>query len=305
MLVDRSIVNEHCYFVGETGSGKTSLGIMPLIIQLIRGFTNPSTGQPVAPHPMIILDLKGDPALFHTVRAETEARGQKFLFFTPEKGKRTYYFNPFQSLRSANRTITQLCELMLDSLSLSYGEAMVAPITRGKTECCCTPPSRWTRLPTPLKSSIVDLRPFPKKTQKSMGHGPQDEEQLPKRIDAFELLSTIQVLTAYPMLTTVKDPAHVEAAIHMPTVLEQNQVVYFWLPAALESVSVREIGKLALFSLLSAAIDRQAAGLPRRQAYLVIDEFQRIAGSNFKIVLEQARSFGIGAHARQPVSFGP
>lgn len=295
VLVDRSIVNEHCYFVGETGSGKTSLGIMPLIIQLIRGFTNPSTGQPAAPHPMIILDLKGDAALFQTVRAETEARGQKFLFFTPEKGKRTYYFNPFQSLRSENRTITQLCELMLDSLSLSYGEGYGRSYYTRQNRMLLHAALKMDPPANSFEELYRRLAAVSKKTQKSMGHGPQDEEQLPKRIDAFELLSTIQVLTAYPMLTTVKDPAHVEAAIHMPTALEQNQVVYFWLPAALESVSVREIGKLALFSLLSAAIDRQAAGLPRRQAYLVIDEFQRIAGSNFKIVLEQARSFGIGA----------
>jgi type IV secretory pathway TraG/TraD family ATPase VirD4 len=81
----------------------------------------------------------------------------------------------------------------------------------------------------------------------------------------------------------------------MPSVLEHRQVVYFWLPAAIESVSVREIGKLALYTLLSAAIGRQQERQPHRQAYLVIDEFQRIAGENFKIILEQARSFGIGA----------
>ena len=39
------------------------------------------------------------------------------------------------------------------------------------------------------------------------------------------------------------------------------------------------------------------------QCYLVVDEFQRIAGENFRIVLEQARSFGLGAIlANQTVS---
>jgi len=73
--------------------------------------------------------------------------------------------------------------------------------------------------------------------------------------------------------------------------------VYFWLPAALESVSAREVGKLALFALLSAAIDRdrQEPGAASRKCYLFIDEFQRLAGDNFRIILEQARSFGIGA----------
>jgi hypothetical protein len=46
---------------------------------------------------------------------------------------------------------------------------------------------------------------------------------------------------------------------------------------------------------LTAAIDRQRAGEPHQQAYLVIDEFQRLAGDNFRIILEQARSFGVAA----------
>lgn len=38
-----------------------------------------------------------------------------------------------------------------------------------------------------------------------------------------------------------------------------------------------------------------AKQIQRRQGYLVVDEFQRIAGENFKIFLEQARSFGLSA----------
>jgi hypothetical protein len=81
--------------------------------------------------------------------------------------------------------------------------------------------------------------------------------------------------------------------------------VYFWLPAAVESVSAREISKLALFALLSAAIDRprQEPTAPRGPYYVFIDEFQRLAGENFKIILEQARSFGLSAIlANQSVS---
>jgi hypothetical protein len=50
---------------------------MPLLIQPIRGAKTSSDKLP-EPYPTVILDLKGDPALFHTVKKETEARGQKF-----------------------------------------------------------------------------------------------------------------------------------------------------------------------------------------------------------------------------------
>jgi len=48
--------------------------------------------------------------------------------------------------------------------------------------------------------------------------------------------------------------------------------------------------------LLTACIDRQRTRPPRewRQAYVFIDEFQRIAGENFRVIMEQARSFGLG-----------
>ena len=86
------------------------------------------------PPPMVIIDLKGDPALFHTVRLEAEERRRQlgitdprdpryaFRFFTSEKGKATHHFNPFQSLESSSRSLIQICHLFLDSLSLSHGE---------------------------------------------------------------------------------------------------------------------------------------------------------------------------------------
>ena len=79
----------------------------------------------------------------------------------------------------------------------------------------------------------------------------------------------------------------------MPDVLEHNQCVYFWLPAAVESVSALEIGNLAFYSLFSAAYDRQRAGLPKPGARVYIDEFQIFASRSFEKILEQARSSGL------------
>lgn len=280
VLLDRAILSEHCYMVGETGSGKTALGIMPLLIQLIRGHAIPENESLCDPVPVVILDLKGDMALFNTVRREAEARGQEFRFFTPEPGMASHHFNPFQSLQTEARSLMQLCQIFLDSLSLSHGEGY------GR--------SYYTRRNRELLFAALQREPKPQsfedlyKVVEELSHEKQHRE-------CFELVSTIHALSEYPMLATVGPLKKPEQAIHMPSVLERRQIVYFWLPAAIESISVREIGKLALFSLLTAAIDRRRAGKPQRQAYLVIDEFQRLAGENFKIVLEQARSFGLSA----------
>lgn len=278
VLLDRRILSEHCYIAGETGSGKTALGIMPLALQLLRG-SKPRDTRTSSPQPaIVVLDLKGDPALFHTFREECGDR-IPFRFFTPQPGRPTHYFNAFRELRSENRSLIQLAQLILDSLSLSHGE--------GYGRSYYSRQSRFALL------SVLKKNP----NLKSFGdlYAALDAEKKNRR-EAFELVSTIHALTFYPQLITSPGadtpPEHV---IHMPTVIEEGQVAYFWLPAALESASVREIGKLALYALLTAAIDRQHEGKPKRQVYVVIDEFQRLAGDNFRIILEQARSFGLSA----------
>ena len=155
VLLHKPLFDEHCYIVGQTGSGKTSLGIMPLLIQLIRGSSPPpkltvleeqgedaessneTEGDDAAADngnaqatprvredasPVVIIDLKGDPALFHTIRAEAEARGQEFRFFTPERGLATHVFNPFSNFSAQNRSLLQVCQLLLDALGLNHGE---------------------------------------------------------------------------------------------------------------------------------------------------------------------------------------
>jgi hypothetical protein len=279
VLLDQSILAEHAYFVGDSGSGKTSLGIMPLLIQLMRGHRDDS-GQPSPCPPIVILDLKGDPALFHLAKNEAENRGAEFRFFTPESKQPCHYFNPFLSMANENRTDIQLANLVLDALSLNHGEGYGRGYYARQSRQLLYDAIRHHSRPR----SFGDLY----KVITEMRKGDPDSYR-----DTFELISTIHALQSYPQLAVTRELKKPEQAIHMPSVLERSQVVYFWLPAAVESVSVREIGKLALYSLMTAAIDRQRTR-PRdewRQAYVIIDEFQRIAAENFRVILEQARSF--------------
>lgn len=292
VLLDTKLLSEHMYIVGDSGSGKTSLGLMPLLIQLIRGHTRPD-GKPSDSPPIVVFDLKGDPALFNTVKKEAEDRGAEFRFFTPEFDKASHYFNPFASLDSKYRTEIQLCNLVMDALSLNHGEGYGRGYYGRQSRSMLLAAMKTDEKPDGQKSkrakplSLADLKA---KLLELRTEHPQEFK------DTAELLSTVEALCTYKNLSIATSEKDLSATIHMPSVLERRQVVYFYLPAAVESVSVREIAKLGLYSLLTACIDRQRShpADEQRQAYVIIDEFQRIAGENFKVILEQARSFGLG-----------
>ncbi|MBS0261574.1 MAG: hypothetical protein JSS02_06410, partial [Planctomycetes bacterium] len=112
VLVPRDVFREHAHILGDSGSGKTSLGIMPLMMQLLRQGTCS----------VIVIDLKADDqVLFETISREAAAVGRRFQslepehpgfpfrWFTTEVGRATYAFNPLrqsflQNLRDDQRT---------------------------------------------------------------------------------------------------------------------------------------------------------------------------------------------------------
>ena len=293
VLLSEEILAGHVYITGQTGSGKTTLGIMSILMQLMRGYRT-KCGETSEPPPLVVLDFKGDSALFETLRAESQMRRHRagitddddpryaFKWFTPEAKRASYYFNPFQSLVNANRSDMSLCDIILDCLSLFHG------MSYGR--------SFYSRKSRMMLSAALS----------SDGRAPESFQELFERIkelrtrddfkrDTFELFAAVHAISRYEKIATAANLEDASQAINMADVLEHRQVVYFWMPAAVESMSVREIGKLAFFSSLTAAIDRHRSGREARRAYLVIDEFQRIAGENFRVVLEQAREFGLAA----------
>jgi len=308
VLVDQAVLKEHCYIVGETGSGKTALGVVPILAQLIRGHQlDPGSTKPGPEDdpsfaaladddhyspcpPIVILDLKGDAALFHSIRAEAQGWANRtgrelddvFQFFTPEPTKDTFKFNPLSDFLAGERSLSQLTQLLLDSLALSHGEGYGRSYYTRRNRQLLNAALLEAKEKNQLPKDVPELYAYVENLARTRSA---------EFKDAFELISTLHSLSQYQAIA--HDPDLRRHTIHMPTLLQQRQISYFWLPAAIESVSVRELGKMAIFSLLSAAIDRQRTGKPYRQAYLVIDEFQRLTGENFKVILEQARSYGV------------
>lgn len=284
-LLHEKILSEHCYIVGPSGAGKSSLGIMPILIQLMRG-TKTERDELSDPYPVVVLDLKGDSALFHTVKIEAERRKQRFQFFTTERDSPTYRFNPFRGFDRGSRSVAQLCQLILDALNLNHGKGYGRSYYTERSRNVLSRTLKRNRNIQSFDELHAELRETVARAD------------IRTKGDAFELLSVIEMLTEYRQLITDPDEtiANTDGVIFMPNVLREREVAYFWLPAALESISVGEIAKLVLFNLRVAAQDwKRAHPTKPRNVILVIDELQRVAGENLQGILQDARSFGIHA----------
>jgi hypothetical protein len=113
VLLHRELLHQHAHLVGDSGSRKTSLGIAPLIAQLIAG----------RDCSVVVLDLKGDRALFETAQLEAGWSGADFRWFTSEIGLSSHVFNPFEQSHFQRMTPNQQTQLILEGLSLDYGDA--------------------------------------------------------------------------------------------------------------------------------------------------------------------------------------
>lgn len=297
ILLSEKILSEHSYFLGASGAGKTARGITPLLIQLIRGHFDVRTGRFSPPPPLVILDLKGDPALLQTVKAEVERRTwydpqtgeekrSRMHFFTPVRGYASDLFNPFDSLSPERRSLPQLCEIVLEALELAHGPGYGRTFYTGQNRLVLL-----RALETMLAARSGPGRRAPRLSfpalEKTLSGVSSQEKK-----NALELLAAVSALTYYPQLvTTDEDLASPERVIHMPTLLRERSVAYFWLPAAEESISSRQIGRLALSALFAAARDIPPAA--RVQTFAVVDEFQQLVSRGFSIFQEQMRQFRI------------
>jgi hypothetical protein len=286
VLLHRDIVAEHTYITGGTGTGKTSLGILSMLTQLIRsgtpGTENLEGGMP----PIVVIDLKGDYALMHGVREEVRKQAERegrtledcFRLFTSEKDMPTHYFNPVGDMTYPDRYVADLANLLLDALELNHGSGYGRSFYSRKN---------YMLLHEALKTdNPADFDELCKRVAKATQRNQEDRHQ------GFELLATLYGLTEFEQLKPPRDIPESDT-ISMRQVIEKRQVVYFWLPTVESSILAREIANLALFSYFSAMRARAKTRVPLRQSYLVIDEFQRLAGERFSVILEQARGFGL------------
>lgn len=289
VLIPDELLFEHVHILGGTGTGKSALGLSPLTVQLIRQGNGP----------VLVLDLKGDMALFNTARIEAEAAGRKFKWFTNKPNRSTYVFNPWRQAYLEGMTLQEVLGLFLLSLNMhhgdDYGRAFFGMNDRSLFQ-------------NAVKDSLALERATQRRSQRRDAQAPQSFVELeeyvreqaqnnPEFRGGQHLLHVLQSLIDFPQLnmspTRDAPSAAMEHAIHMPDVVREKQVVYFWLQGVMDLTTVAELARLGLYSVLTAALAHREETGEKPKVYVIADEAQNLVAQNIANVLAQAREHGV------------
>ena len=289
ILVDRSLYFEHAHVVGSAGSGKTALSLASDVTQLIRNCKGEDAAGGI-----VILDCKGDPALLHTAREEALAAGRKFRLFTNQPGRPTHGFNPLLHCSTTGLSLSETVGVIAQSLNLYHGEGYGRGFFGAASKAL---------LQAAYKSSFTfggaDLLRPPIESFEQLEEILRDTSNDPKVFQAAQqLLYVVAALTEFEQINLTPgrglDSKVLEESIHMPRLIRDGEVAYFYLVGMVDRSSVGHIARLVLYSTLAAAVDyrnqtRQPAGV-----YFFADEAQCLVSNNVAPLLEQARSYGVG-----------
>ena len=293
-LLDTNLLFEQMHVLGPPGSGKTTLGLENIARQLVARNDGP----------LVIFDNKGDIGLFNSVRHMAQMCGRQFKWFTNRPFRSTYVFNPWDHRLLKRLALTDILGLITQSLNLHHGSdygrawfsinarillrrAILETVSDANKRNLTNPGGQQRLFPRygPIQS-FRDLHGI----LRDLAHDNDDFKA------AQHLAFIAESLCDFPQLNLApnREPNHPAVAhgIFMPEVIHKKQVVYFYLAGVLDH-AVAEIAKLALYSLLTAAIDYyEQHGQPPR-VYTIWDEAQIMVAQNIQHVLEQSRSSGM------------
>lgn len=282
ILLHREILNQHVHILGDSGASKTALAMGPQATQLIAR----------ADSTVVIIDLKGDRALFESCRREAaRTRKLRFRWISNEVGTTTYGFNPFVQSHNVRLNVEQMTQQILQGLSLDYGIQYGAGYYTAMNEIVMNTIMHETGIKSfaELKGHLSDRDWY-----KNIGF--EEDWKQARHLGALvSRLASSQALNILPEAFP-DAPAISRDVIDVANLYEEPQVVYLWLRSAIEPTNAPAIARLFLWAMFTAASHQPQ---DRNRAYFFIDEIQQVVSDGIKLIFEQFRDIGgtlIAAH---------
>ncbi len=281
VMIPQAILEDgHVHISGRTGSGKTASAIMSMALQILRNGLHPE--DPRGKSPLVIIDLKGDRAFFNAMRQAATEQGRTFRYFSTHPGDDYHFFDPLQIFNLGVMTPLQLASEFVRAFSLDYG------LTYGGLYF--THQNLGVLLDA-VKEVIARSSAVP--TIGAISRILDRISQSSSKKDARHIQLCLKFLAECEQVNIELQPTPPTQTIDMLRVLEDSEVVYFYLELEGEAPSLRQIAAFALYTLVQATKERRWLGLPGRSTYVVIDEFYHIAGKSFGELLSTVRHLGL------------
>ena len=282
-LVPRTVLREHAHILGDSGSGKTARGLIPLAEQLV------ADGQ----SSLMVIDLKGDSQeILQSLRVCSQrAAGLGLQLpvkqFSIREDHATFAFNPFQMPCWTRLNDFQRTDVLCGALGLTYGTDYGRGFfSSANAAVLYATLKNFPRIASfaELSDRIAFVTSKPKVYELNDGQSDAGNhvKMIAARLAGFKALNiTPQQSPSADIAAEVMDPAQL---------FQRQEIHYFHLSSTLGPGASPEIARLAMFMLLTSATLMEQ----RRQVYLMIDEFQRVAAHNVDAILQIARSMNVG-----------
>jgi len=246
-------MNRHVHALGPTGSGKTSLMVLPLAWQVLE------KGRGVC-----FIDFKGDDVLKKIVYKKAKEAGKKFYYFSIDPLEETLAYNPLFS-----GDIHSKVDRIMSAMELIYkGPASFYSNVQAMTFIYL------------LKEMQEDERKIDFGSIKEVL---EDEDFLARiKVEFKDIRGLLAALTRIADVEILN-----RNEINLEKIIEDQDVAFFALKSQVNTQLAEAIGRMVIIDLKFQAVKRSEIDA---FFYIFIDEFQNLASNHFVDLISKVRS---------------
>jgi len=253
VFVEEKMFSQHLHVLGPTGSGKTSLIILPLARQAIEKGKG-----------CCFIDFKGDEVFKRYVQLKAKEKGKNFYYFSIDPKERSVGYNPLFSgdIHSKVDRIMTALELIYQGPAGFYSNVQSMAFVEL------------------LKEIVEDSREINFSTVKNSLGNPHFLRRIDVNAQEVKgLLAAISWITGIDAINRNE--------LDLAKVIENGDIVFFALKSQVNTRLAEAIGRMLIIDLKFQATSRAETNPPY---FIFIDEFQNLACSHFVDVISKVRS---------------